>query len=116
MNQFLFIFRGGAIAQKDVAPQKVQEHLAKWSVWMNQLQKSGHLQGANALEMSGRTVRGSKKTITDGPFTEAKDLLSGYTLIVANDLNQATQIALECPIYEYDGSVEVRPVRVMEKR
>jgi hypothetical protein len=114
MNQFLLIFRGGAITQKDVAPQQVQEHLAKWGAWMVQLQKSGNLQGANALENTGRTVRGSKKAVTDGPFTEAKDLLSGYTLIVATDLNHATQIALECPIYEYDGSVEVRPLRVMK--
>jgi hypothetical protein len=114
MNQFLFIFRGGAIAQKGVAPQQLQEHLAKWGAWMAQLEKSGYLQGANALENTGRTIRGSKKAVTDGPFTEAKDLLSGYTLVVAKDLNQATQIALECPIYEYDGSVEVRPIRSME--
>jgi hypothetical protein len=114
MNQFLMIFRGGAIAQKNVAPQAVQEHLAKWGEWMAQLQKSGNLQGANALENTGRTIRGSKKAVTDGPFTEAKDLLSGYTLILAKDLNQATQIALECPIYEYDGSVEVRAVRAMK--
>ena len=114
MNQFLLIFRGGAIAQKDVAPKQLQEHLAKWGVWMAQLQESGNLQGGNALENTGRTIRGSKKAVTDGPFTEAKDLLSGYTLIVAPDLKQATQIALECPIYEYDGSVEVRPLRVMK--
>lgn len=111
MNQFLMIFRGGAITQKDIGPQQLQEHLAKWGAWMEKLEKSGSLQGANALENDGRSVRGSKKVVTDGPFTEAKDLLSGYTLIGAKDLNQAVQITLECPIYEYDGSVEVRPVR-----
>ncbi len=112
MNQFLLIFRGGAITQKGVAPQQLQEHLAKWGTWMAQLEKSGNLKGGSALESSGRTIRGNKKAVTDGPFTEAKDLLSGYTLLEAKDLNQAMQIALECPIYEYDGSVEVRPVHV----
>jgi hypothetical protein len=115
MNQFLLIFHGGASTLKDVSPQQLQEHLAKWGAWMVQLEKSGNLQGSNALENTGRMIRGSKKTVTDGPFTEAKDLLSGYTLVVAKDLNQATQIALECPIYEYDGSVEVRPVRLMKR-
>jgi hypothetical protein len=115
MNQFLLIFRGGAITQKGVAPQQLQEHLAKWSAWHAQLEKSGSIQGGNPLENTGRTIRGSKKAVTDGPFTEAKDLLSGYILIEAKDLNQATQIALECPIYEYDGSVEVRPVLSMKR-
>jgi hypothetical protein len=115
MNQFLMIFRGGAIAQKDVAPKQLEEHLAKWGVWMKQLETAGQLQGANALEGTGHTVRGRKKAVIDGPFAEAKDLLSGYTLIVAKDIKEATQIALECPIYEYDGSVEVRPVRSMKK-
>ena len=115
MNQFLLIFRGGAITQKGVAPQQLQEHLAKWGTWSAQLEKSGTLQGGNPLENTGRTIRGHKKAVTDGPFTEAKDLLSGYIMIGAKDLNQATQIALECPIYEYDGSVEVRPVRSMER-
>jgi hypothetical protein len=114
MNQFLLIFRGGAITQKGVAPQQLQGHLAKWGAWMAQLEKSRNLQGGNALENTGRMIRGSKKAVTDGPFTEAKDLLSGYMLVVAKDLSQATQIALECPIYEYDGSVEVRPVHSME--
>ena len=114
MNPFLLIFRGGAITLKGVAPQQLQEHLAKWGTWSAELEKSGNLQGGNPLENTGRTIRGSKKAVTDGPFTEAKDLLSGYILVVAKDLNQATQIALECPIYEYDGSVEVRPVRSLE--
>lgn len=115
MNQFLLIFRGGAITQKDVAPQQLQEHLAKWGAWMSQLEKSGNLKAGNALQNTGRTIRGSKKAVTDGPFTEAKDLLSGYMLIVAKDLNHATQIAHECPIYVYDGSVEVRPIHSMER-
>ncbi len=115
MNQFLLIFRGGALTQKGVAPQQLQEQLAKWGVWMAQLEKSGNLKGGSALENTGRTIRGRKKAVTDGPFAEAKDLLSGYMLVLAKDQNQATQIALECPIYEYDGSVEVRPIHVMER-
>jgi hypothetical protein len=115
MNQFLLIFRGGAITEKGIAPQQLQEHLAKWGAWHAQLEKSGTIQDGNPLENTGRTIRGSKKAVTDGPFAEAKDLLSGYIMIVAKDLNQAAQIALECPIYEYDGSVEVRPVRSLER-
>ncbi len=102
MNQFILIFRGGATTQKGVSPRQLQEQL-------------GNLRGSNPLEGTGRTIRGSEKAVTDGPFTKAKDLVSGYVLIGVQDLDQATQIALKCPIYEYDGSVEVRPVLLMEK-
>jgi hypothetical protein len=39
--------------------------------------------------------------------------VGGYTLIEAKDLAQAAQLAGGCPIFEYDGLVEVRPVMKM---
>ena len=49
----------------------------------------------------------------DGPYAEAKDLVGGYAIIEARDLEAAVEIARGCPIYERDGVVEVRPVRVL---
>ena len=108
MNQFLMIFRGGAIAHKDVAPQQLQEHLAKWGVWMAELQKSGNVQGANALENTGRTVRGSKKAVTDGPFTEAKELVGGFAILRANSKEEAIQLAKDFLRVVGNGECELR--------
>jgi hypothetical protein len=55
-------------------------------------------------------VKGKQKIITDGPFAEAKELVGGYTLIEARDLEQAVELSKGCPILEVDGAVEVRPV------
>lgn len=48
--------------------------------------------------------------VTDGPYAESKDLVSGTLIVEAASLDEAAEFALGCPIFEYDGSVEVRPV------
>jgi hypothetical protein len=55
-------------------------------------------------------VRDGKVSIRDGPFTETKEVLAGFYLIDAADLNDAIQIASKMPP-ALVGSIEVRPVR-----
>jgi len=55
-------------------------------------------------------VRDGKVSIRDGPFTETKEVLAGFYLIDAADLNDALQIASKMPP-ALVGSIEVRPVR-----
>ena len=62
------------------------------------------------LERAGKLVMGKRKAVTDGPFAEAKDVVSGYRLILAKDLNEAAELSKGCPILVVDGQVEVRPV------
>jgi hypothetical protein len=52
----------------------------------------------------------SGRTIADGPFAESKETIGGYFLITAGSLDQATEIACQCPILEYGTAIEVRPV------
>jgi len=59
-------------------------------------------------------VKGSKKAVTDGPFAEAKDIIGGFTLIEARDLDHAVELSKGCPILEVDGAVEVRPIRKLD--
>ena len=51
---------------------------------------------------------------TDGPYTEAKDLVGGFTLVDARAIDQAVELSHGCPILEGGGSVEVRPVMKMD--
>ena len=59
--------------------------------------------------MSGKVVSGPRRAVTDGPYAEAKDLLLGFIVIHARDLDEAVEIAHGCPIVAGGGSVEVRP-------
>ena len=108
MNEFVYLYRGG---QSGRSAEQAQQVMQKWMAWFKELAEKGHLKDrGQPLERSGKLVNGKRKTVTDGPFTEAKDLVGGYTLILAKDLNQAADLSKGCPILEFDGQVEVRPV------
>jgi hypothetical protein len=109
MAKYMMVFRGG---EPPKSPEQLQQHMQKWMTWFEGLTRDGVYQGAGApLEPAGKVVRGRRKAISDGPYAEAKDLVGGYAIIEARDLDAAVQIAAGCPTYEVDGVVEVRPVR-----
>ena len=111
MAKYMFVFRGGAFATPGVSPTELQAHLAKWTAWVGELAKQGrHHAGGHPLQNAAKVVRGRDKQVTDGPFAESKDMLTGTLVIEAASLDEATRLALDCPVYLYDGSVEVRPI------
>jgi hypothetical protein len=81
---------------------------------VGQLSKQGQFKGGEPVAEEGRLVTGKAKTVTDGPFGETKDLVGGYLLVVAPNLESATELARGCPVLENDGSVEVRELREMK--
>ena len=58
-------------------------------------------------------VRDGKTSVTDGPFAETKEQLTGFYLVDARDLNEAIRIAENIPPARV-GSIEVRPVRELQ--
>lgn len=78
-----------------------------------QLAASGHLVMAQALTLPNEAitvqVRDGKMSATDGPFLETKEILGGFVLIEATDLNDAVRIAGGMPFARL-GAIEVRPV------
>ena len=78
------------------------------------LQASGRLVAAEALEPAASAVtirpRGTHTALTDGPFTEAKEVVAGFYLIEAADLREAIAIAEQFPGAQH-GAVEIRQVR-----
>lgn len=116
MAKFMCIFRGGGYSGTEaLSPTELQAHLARWNAWSTELRTSGRLVDAHALEYpaTGKTVRGRSKVVTDGPYAESKDLVSGAIVVEAPSLQDATELARGCPILEHEsGSVEVRAVLV----
>lgn len=80
----------------------------------NDLRKSGHFIEAEALEPVSSAafirVRQGKTSVVDGPFTESKELIAGFYLIEARDLDEAVQIAARFPSAPF-ATIEVRPTR-----
>ena len=113
MSEFLFLFRVSEAGQREAmgTPERAQRSLQTWLAWIRDLEATGHLKSrGQPLEPTGKVVRGKKKVVTDGPYMEAKDLLLGFIVIEALDLDQAVELSRGCPIVEGGGSVEIRPV------
>ncbi|MGH7477646.1 MAG: YciI family protein [Longimicrobiales bacterium] len=80
----------------------------------DELRANGRLLDSQMLEdaSSARAVRvrHGRRTITDGPFSETKELLGGFNVIEAEDMDEAIRIASEFP-WVATGCVEVREIR-----
>jgi hypothetical protein len=111
MSEFVYLYRSGSW---EGSPDQMQQFMQKWTAWFKELSEKGHLKNpGHPLERTGKLVKGKQKTVTDGPFAESKDVVGGYTLIEARDLEHAVELAKGCPSLELGWMVEVRPIRQM---
>ena len=80
----------------------------------DELQANGKLLGFQQLEDTAAAksvrIRGGRTSVVDGPFAETKEILGGFNLIEAADVDEAVRIASEFP-WAQVGCIEVRPVR-----
>ncbi len=111
MSEFVFLFRSNGMA---APPETMEKIMPKWMSWMKELQDNGYLKAGRPLERSGKLVTGKSRTVTDGPHVESKDLIGGFVIIEANDMNHAIEISHGCPALDNDGCVEIRPVMKLD--
>lgn len=105
----MYLFRGGMDFPHSSSPAS-QAHLQKWMEWMSRLSKDGLFVAGEPLSKAGKRVSGAHKVVTDGPFAEAKEVVGGYLIVKAHDMEHAVEISKECPIFEVDGHIEVRHI------
>ena len=102
----------GAMPEKDMADLNAR-HLRL----NEELLQGGHFIEAEALQPASEStcvrVRNGKAALTDGPYAETKEMVAGFYLIEARDLNEAIQVASRLPSAPL-GTVEVRPCRDLE--
>ena len=91
------------------------EFFAEMMKYNEELQKAGVLLDASGLQASAKGWRiqysGHKRTLVDGPFTEAKELIAGYTMIQVKSKEEAMEWARRFPNPALDGKegeIEVR--------
>ncbi|MEI8134405.1 MAG: YciI family protein [bacterium] len=113
MNEFVFLYRGHDSDGSMPTPEQMQAQMSRWQDWFAKLTAEGQLKDWGApLQSSGKKVAVGG-IITDGPYTEGKELIGGFSIIKANDLAHAAEIAKGCPCFETGGNVEIRPVQPM---
>ena len=110
MTNYMYLFRGGQNTST-LSPEEMQAHMGKWMSWMGGLKEKGQLIDGLPLAGEGKTV--TQEVVTDGPYTEGKEVVGGYLIVNASTLDEASEIANGCPIIAEGGSVEVREILSM---
>ena len=113
MKDYLFFFRGGLDFTK-ASPEQLQQALMNWKNWTEELSKKGiYSVGERLTRNDAAIVKGNAKQVVEGPYKESNEIVGGYINIKADNLQQAIEISKGCPIFNFDGNVEIREVAKM---
>lgn len=108
--EYLLLFRNTAW-HRELPPTEVERVMTDWMAWFDGLIADGRCRGGQSLNAEVRVVSGEAKTVTDGPFAEAKETVAGYFILTVPDFDEAVAIAQNCPGLPYGIIVEVRELR-----
>ena len=110
MKEFMLILREDFAEAEKMSDEQMQTIVQDHMKWVEELTAKGRFKGGDGLNYDGKTIKGKNAVVTDGPFLEAKEGIGGYYLIMAENLDAATEIAKQCPTIRHGGSVEVRAI------
>ncbi|HEY1170318.1 MAG TPA: YciI family protein [Verrucomicrobiae bacterium] len=105
-TEYLVISRGQW--DKNLPPERIQTAIDDFYVWITKMIEDGKMKSGTRLANTGKTV--STKGITDGPYGETKEIIGGYWFIVANSLDEASQLASQNPCMQCGLFYEIRPL------
>ena len=114
MPKYTLMLREDGTGFSRLSPAEMQAIIARYGAWRDELQRAGRFAGGHKLrDGAGRVMRrnSSKVVVTDGPFTEGKEVIGCLFVIEAASYDEAVKIANDCPHLDY-GSIEVREVEV----
>ena len=110
MKEFLLIFRNDLKVRSSFSPEEMQATTKKWMDWMGGIAVQNKLLNrGNRLASTGKIVK-PNNVITDGPYSEIKESVGGYTIIKTDSYNEAVEIAKGCPVLALGGNVEIREI------
>lgn len=108
LADFLVISRGQW--DKDKSPEEIQRAIDAFYVWLEQLTEAGQARHGQRLAREARFV--SRHGVTDGPYTESKEVIGGYWFFIAPDLEAAAALAAQNPCLACGLGYEIRPVEL----
>jgi hypothetical protein len=106
-QEYLVLSRGQW--DKDASKEDIEAAIHKFYEWYEQNLKNGRMKAGSRLSTEIAMVSKSG-ILTDGPFTEGKEVIGGYWFIVARDLREAANLAAQNPCAQYGLSFEIRPL------
>jgi hypothetical protein len=98
------------------SPEEMQAVVKEYIAWADRMRAEGRLRSTQRLTNDlGKVLRpkDGRVAVTDGPYTETKEIIGGYFVIGAKDYDEACSVAETCPHLKYGGRIEMRQVHAM---
>lgn len=115
--KFMLLIYNDSKLLADLPPAEFDSEMRGCLAKADTLKREGHLIESQMLKPAATAksvrVRNGRQTVHDGPFAEAKEVLGGFNLIEADDMDDALRIAAMFP-WARTGCIEVRPVEDIE--
>lgn len=110
-NQYMFLVRGGSCGNNTLSPEQMQAKMEEVFAWINGLTKKGIMSAAQPLTPGGKMISGKNGSmVSDGIAAESKEAVGGFFIVNVATMDEAVDIARTCPMFKYDGMLEVRQI------
>lgn len=112
--KYLLTLIGEEGGMEDATPEEMKAQMGRWEAFTKETVESGAFVSGEGLQPSetATTIHvsagGEERTVTDGPFSESKEVLGGFYLLECADLDEALGWAKKVPVTA--GKIEIRPV------
>lgn len=113
MPNYMLLLHQTPIDYSQLSPEQIQAMIGDYVAWRKNIEAAGRLVGGEKLSNEGgRHLTGSNGDlrVTDGPYTEAKEVIGGYFAISAADYDEAVETCRDCPHLKYGGRIELRQI------
>ncbi|MDR2497485.1 MAG: YciI family protein [Tannerellaceae bacterium] len=106
-QEFILIFRFDGSVKFEPTPEQLQESAQQWQTWIGGIASQGKLVATNQLDFTGKTLH-ADASVSEGPYAEVKEIVGGYLIAKAENIDEALKLAQGCPVLFFGGKVEVR--------
>ncbi len=106
MAHYMLLLRNEPNRWTGLSPEEMQKMTEKYFEWRT---RPFVLDGQGLVDTTGRVVGKGGSTVTEGPFSEAREVVAGFYTVEAADWDEAVKLALTNP-HVSSGSIEIREV------
>lgn len=118
MATFMLVLFDDPTEYSDMSPAQLQDLLARYMAWNQEMRGSGKVVGGHKLRDEGGRIlkgEGGKVVVRDGPYAELREVIGGYFILDAANYDEAVKIASSCPHATSRGSMHLREIEVMPR-
>ncbi|WP_300599383.1 YciI family protein [Niabella sp.] len=109
MKKFIALFREPDGRTEQHTEDAIKKHRQNWAAWMERWQQQ--ISGGSGLTLDGRILKDPQAGATPGIYKNGTEIVGGFLMITATDLDAAAAMMQSCPIFEFGGYVEIRELQ-----